>query len=647
MPAIENLAYSFENQTENIDKTSYTLYLDLANCESKLFLGCVYIEMLFKLKVDSVILLYHGELIIDDSAEVNEIDVYKIIEFKKSDYKHSFSLTFRSKLYDNHQGLFTYNNKGIDYIVSHCEPFGVSRIFPITGMLKNRCNIKLYVLTYKFQQCEANGSKIKETKSNEIKCLKDTHPIFESINQLLVPYSTEEIQFFKIHEFETLENFPSHLFCLVVGNYMQYIPSSYNDDKIKLKLLVPEMMKCAHNSKLLQNFYSLTMRSIDYYYKIFRVDFPINKISYVFSQLSFNAMENPGLITVHLANLSFWNDFDLRSISRERMVLHEVAHMYFGYVVSLADWSDMWMKESVAEFWCNKAYQHIVESCEDINIEHFLLLRATSYIKACKTRLNTNQQIHFDSKKDDFYSLLVYYTGERYMKILEKLLGEENMIKLWRLFLNKFYGTAVKTSEFLLFFNNFVNENLSMITQNIENSSGEINIAPNKIVKMLDDYFVAFLRDTNLPILRIIHCNHNVYVHLLNDYAGPIILQLNLYDKQGALIQTFSRIMYDTVTISMKCDPDTYFVVPDQLLYGLYLYQFDDLLFDKQIISGGIHKIPAADRLFILINQLLLHYLYMFDLKKYSEEKFIEILEMENNEIVKQNIRSIISTLRS
>jgi aminopeptidase N len=95
----------------------------------------------------------------------------------------------------------------------------------------------------------------------------------------------------------------------------------------------------------------ITRRCFDRYHQIFDEPYPFDSYDQAFvPEFNFGAMENPGLVT-------FRDEFVFRSAvtdteqqTRAMVIAHEMAHMWFGDLVTLAWWDDIWLNESFAEY---------------------------------------------------------------------------------------------------------------------------------------------------------------------------------------------------------------------------------------------------------------------------------------------------------
>ncbi|CAM2805917.1 aminopeptidase N [Streptococcus acidominimus] len=392
-----------EHLIETFIPENYNLFLDL-NRDEKIFSGNVAIS---GEALDNQMALHQKDLHIESVKLDNEPLVFDIDndnECVRIDLPETGIMTlvieFSGKITDNMTGIYPsyYTENGVkkEIISTQFESHFAREAFPCIDEPEAKAT---FDLSLKFDQ-----------KDGELALSN-------------MPEANPELrQETGVWSFETTPRMSSYLLAFGFGDLQGKTQTSKNGTEVGI------FSTKAHSLKSLDFALDIAVRVIDFYEEYFGVAYPI-PLSYhlALPDFSAGAMENWGLITYREIYLLVDENSTVASRQQVALVVaHELAHQWFGNLVTMKWWDDLWLNESFAnmmEYVAIDAIEpdwHIFEDFQTSGVPHALKRDATDGVQSVHVQVN-----HPDEINTLFDAAIVYAKGSRLMHMLRRWLGDE------------------------------------------------------------------------------------------------------------------------------------------------------------------------------------------------------------------------------
>ena len=336
----------------------------------------------------------------------------------------------------------------------------------------------------------------------------------------------------------------------------------------------------AQNENTLDFALDIATRSIDFYDEYFGVKYPLPKSDHVaLPDFSSGAMENWGLITYResclLADPELTPESSRRFIAT--VISHELSHQWFGNLVTMNWWNDLWLNESFAnmmEYVAIDALHPEWRMWEDF---------ATNEVTAALRRdsLDGVQSVQADVNHPDEISTLfdpaiVYAKGGRLLVMVRKLIGEEAFRAGLKSYFEKFA------------YKNTVGNDL---WQELESASGQ------PIVNLMN----AWISQPGLPIISVSSSHDAATLSQERFFVGE-------HQPSDALwpIPLFANQPLDVKILDQK-ETTVSIEKPLQLNCGLsahFITKYDEST--REYLLKNITELPTLDKICILQDATIL-----------------------------------------
>ncbi|CAG2105680.1 unnamed protein product [Medioppia subpectinata] len=191
----------------------------------------------------------------------------------------------------------------------------------------------------------------------------------------------------------------------------------------------------------------VAIKSLTYYEDYFDIPYPLSKLDMIaVSDFPIGAMENWGLIT-YRETCILVDPLNTSTFSKQRtaiIIAHEIAHQWFGNLVTMDWWTDLWLKEGFATFISYLCVNHLFSEyhiwTQFVSDEYLTALN----LDALHNSHPIEVPVGHPSEIIEIFDRISYDKGSAVLRMLHRYIGDEYFRKGLHLYLDQHkYGNTV------------------------------------------------------------------------------------------------------------------------------------------------------------------------------------------------------------
>lgn len=286
----------------------------------------------------------------------------------------------------------------------------------------------------------------------------------------------------KTLDYEPSDLIPSYLFSFVAGDF-EKVTRSINGREMTMLHRETDEDKVSRN---LDDIFRLHAESIAWLEEYTGIPYPFKKFDFaLIPTFQYGGMEHVGAIQYRASSLFLDEDpSDSRLLGRASLIAHETAHMWFGDLVTMEWFNDVWTKEVFANFMAAKI---VNPSFPEINHDLNFLLRHYPSAYSVDRTLGANairQDLDNLNEAGQMYGPIIYNKAPIMMRQLEMLVGEETFRTGMQQYLSEYSFGNATWPDLIAILDDLNEEDLTAWSEVWVNTPGRphISVADNMIL---------------------------------------------------------------------------------------------------------------------------------------------------------------------
>ena len=333
-----------------------------------------------------------------------------------------------------------------------------------------------------------------------------------------------------------------------------------------------------------------SVKLLSFFNDYFGIPYPLPKLDHLaIPDFAAGAMENWGCVTYRETALLV-DPENSSAGTRQRVaevVAHEMAHMWFGDLVTMDWWDDLWLNESFATWVGTKAVDWLFPEwsmwTQFVNMD----TNRAFNLDGLKNSHPIEQEVLNPAEVSQLFDAISYSKGGSVLRMLENFLSPGAFRRGLNIYLNRHSYANARTTD---------------LWRALEESSGQ---PVNTIMS-------SWTGQTGYPVLDVaassvegglaleVKQERFVFDSILDDDSGDTEEQvwpvpLTVTAAGAGITATLVNAATDTVTVETPPQPEWFKVNPDQT--GFYRVNYTDADWDRLAPAIAKQTLPATDRL--------------------------------------------------
>ena len=250
---------------------------------------------------------------------------------------------------------------------------------------------------------------------------------------------------FTKYVFEQSDLMSTYLFSFVAGDFKAL---TQNGTNFPMKMLYRENDQEKINASKAPIF-NLHQQAISFLEQYTKYPFPFNKMDFAsIPGFQYGGMEHVGAIQYKEASLFLDSSAtDSDKLNRGKLIAHETSHMWFGDLVTMKWFDDVWMKEVFANFMADKIMNPAFPEVNH-NLQFFTGHYPAAYAEdRTKGTHPIKQELANLKNAGSLYGNIIYHKAPIMMRQLEAIMGAESFKKGIQRYITKFANNNASWSD--------------------------------------------------------------------------------------------------------------------------------------------------------------------------------------------------------